>query len=209
MINEVAKGLEDKSIAVIGAGGLGGYIIGLSSRLPLKKIYIFDGDVFSQSNMDRQLYCTKETIGKSKALIAAEKCNEIGVTEAVGINEYFTIEHCEKIMNVDCIVDATDNIAARLMLEKVGEILNIPIIHGAIDGFFGHVAVVKPGEKTLSKLYANKGNTAGPTLSFVPSIIASIEVSQMAKLLCCDKTLGKGELLMVDLNNDETRVIKI
>lgn len=208
-IEDIKLKISDKTIAVIGAGGLGGYIIGLASRLGLAKIFVFDGDLFSQSNIDRQLYCKKQTLGKNKAEVAAESCNEVGVTEAIAVAVFFNEEYFELIKDVDCVIDATDNIASRLLLERFGELYNVPIIHGAIDGMYGHVAVVKPGEKTISKLYSGEEIKPGKTISFVPSLIASIQVSQMAKLLSGEKTLGKGELFIVDFIESTTKVINI
>ncbi|HQC54717.1 MAG TPA: ThiF family adenylyltransferase [Clostridia bacterium] len=209
LIEDIKVKINGKSIAVIGAGGLGGYIIGLTSRLGLSKIFIFDGDLFTTSNIDRQLYCQKDTLGRNKAEVAAESCSAIGVTETIAIQDYFGEEYFDLIKDVDCVVDATDNVTTRRLLEKFGEAYSIPIIHGAIDGMYGHVAVVRPGDKTITKLYRVEVRKPGKTFSFVPSLIASIQVSQMTKLLSGGRTLRKGELLIVDFATSNTQIINI
>ena len=61
-----------KTVAIVGAGGIGGYIIEHFARLGVKKIIIFDGDNFELSNINRQRFCNLQTIGKNKAEEAKE-----------------------------------------------------------------------------------------------------------------------------------------
>ena len=63
--------LADKKILVAGCGGLGGSVIELLSRSGIGHLIVADGDQFEPSNMNRQLLCTTDTLGRSKAEAAA------------------------------------------------------------------------------------------------------------------------------------------
>ena len=64
--------LKEKTVTVIGCGGLGGYLINGAARLGIGKLRLIDCDVFSESNLNRQLFCTEKNLGKSKAQEAAK-----------------------------------------------------------------------------------------------------------------------------------------
>ena len=69
--------LRSKKIAVIGCGGLGGYIIEMLARLGVGTLAVADGDVFEESNLNRQLLSDTGVIGKNKALQAKIRISTI------------------------------------------------------------------------------------------------------------------------------------
>lgn len=209
MFTELSKELKNKKIVVVGAGGLGGNIINHLSRLGVGEIIIIDGDSFDESNLNRQLYANLTTIGKNKALVAAEESNKIGLSIATAIPEFLSESHIPILKGADCIFDATDNISARLYLEQLSARLQIPIIHGAVNAFSGQIAVIRPGDKTLSKLYFGKNIPNVPTLNFVPSTIANLQVCQMIKLFSDSGALKSGEVMLVDIFLCEIRIINV
>ena len=62
--------LQSKNVLVVGCGGLGGYILEYLARIGIGAIRCADGDRFDRSNLNRQLLCTEETLGKPKAATA-------------------------------------------------------------------------------------------------------------------------------------------
>ena len=62
--------LRTKKVAVIGCGGLGGYIIEQLARLGIGTIRIVDGDVFEESNLNRQLFSDMNVLGKPKTEVS-------------------------------------------------------------------------------------------------------------------------------------------
>ena len=64
------ESLKEKSVAVVGCGGLGGFVIEALARLGVGSLRLIDADSFSESNLNRQLYATEKNIGKSKAKAA-------------------------------------------------------------------------------------------------------------------------------------------
>ncbi len=188
--------LKRAKVCVIGCGGLGGYVIEMLGRIGIGAITAIDGDVFDETNLNRQLLSEMSLIGHSKALAAKERMLSVNPEISVNaIHTFFLPENAEALlMGHDVIVDALDQIPARFLLQETAERLNIPFVHGAIAGWYAQISTVFPGEKTLEKIYRKdvvkgKENTLGNP-SFTPAYASSVQVSEVIKLL-----LGRGELL--------------
>lgn len=70
---EENESLSKRKVCVIGCGGLGGYIIEMLGRLGVGHITAVDGDVFEESNLNRQILSDVEVLGVKKALIAQKR----------------------------------------------------------------------------------------------------------------------------------------
>lgn len=111
------------------------------------------------------------------------------------------------------VIDALDNIQSRLILEDTCQELGIPLIHGAIGGWYGQVAVIMPGRPLLKKIYGegqDKGleeDLGNP--SFTPGVIAGIQVAECVKVLLNKDGILKGQILTVDLQNLEFDIIDV
>jgi molybdopterin-synthase adenylyltransferase len=193
---EENESLREKKVCIIGCGGLGGYIIEMLGRLGVGYITAVDGDVFEITNLNRQILSNMDTLGKGKAETAADRMKlvnpDIKVKAITGrLNE----ENAESILSDhDVIVDALDNIKTRFVLQECAKALNIPLVCGAIGGWYGQVTTILPGDDTLNKIYKCEDNCGVEkelgNPSFVPALIASIQVSEVLKIL-----IGRGELL--------------
>ena len=189
--------LFQSRVAVVGCGGLGGYVLEELARLGVGKIVAIDPDIFEEHNLNRQLLSSIELLGTSKALAAVQRISEINpAVRVTPIAAAFDKENgSEMLGSVELVIDAVDNIPTRLDLAEICSQLNIPLIHGAIAGWFGQVATIYPGDKLLQKLYGNwtggKGIEAGlGNPSFTPAVAASLQVAEACKLL-----LGQGRPL--------------
>lgn len=206
--------MKQKKVCVVGCGGLGGYIIEMLSRFGIGTMSVVDGDVFDATNLNRQLLSTINTLGKSKAFTAAERVESID--SSLTIQVVATILDRENASDIlkghDVVVDALDSNSARLILLDACKELNIPLVHGAIGGWFGQVSTVFPEDEFIRSRVrgmANKGiekQIGNP--SFTPACIASIQVAEIIKVL-----LGRGELLrekimFIDLLNNEIEVLE-
>jgi molybdopterin/thiamine biosynthesis adenylyltransferase len=86
------------------------------------------------------------------------------------------------------------------------------LVHGAIAGWYGHVATQFPGDDTLQSIYSSwkSGKGVEQTLgnpSFTPALVASLEVAEVCKLLVGQGTPLRGRQLMIDLYSMELNVI--
>ncbi len=189
--------LFHSQVAVIGCGGLGGYILEQLARLGVGRIVAIDDDVFEEHNLNRQLLSSPATLGRVKVEVAAERIAEINPAVTLRpLRALFGRENGAALLaGADCVIDAVDNIAARLALEEVCEELKIPLVHGAIAGWYAHVGTVFPGERSLRKIYRHWQGGKGieqqlGNPSFTPAVAASLQLAEACKVL-----LGQGRLL--------------
>ena len=171
--------------------------------------------MFEESNLNRQRFSTESRLGLSKADCIKNEILEIN-SEVVVYAQNVRIDDTnglELLKEADAVMDGTDNVPTRLLLQRLCEELGIPLVHGAIGGWYGQVCVVMPGDRTLSKLYPREdiigvekhlGNPA-----FIPALVASLQVAEVLKFL-----LGKGEIfrnsmLYIDTLNNQTMRIEL
>ena len=207
--------LQSSKVCVMGCGGLGGHIIEMLGRLGIGHITAVDSDVFEVSNLNRQLFSDEMSIGKSKALMAVERMKVVNSdVEVIPVTQYIDKTNAKEILGGhELVIDALDNIESRLVLEKACKDLNIPLVHGAIAGWYGQVCTIFPEENTLSKIYSSgisKGmekRLGNP--SFTPALVASMEVSEAVKILLGKGELLRNKLLFLDLLSNEFVTIEL
>ena len=159
------EALAGKRVAVVGCGGLGGSVIEALARIGVGYLRVIDGDVFEESNLNRQLLCTEETLGREKAHVAAERVATINST--VEVEPVVTLleesNAAELLGGVDCVVDCLDSLEARFWAAHACQKLGTPIVYGAIAGWFGQVCTVYPGDPSFVTVYSaleGKANTS-------------------------------------------------
>lgn len=206
--------LKTFKVLIIGCGGLGGYVIEMLSRLGVGHLICVDGDVFDESNLNRQLLSTEETIGKAKAEEAKMRIQAVNSDTVITSHVCYADE--ENLLTLsdgcDVVIDAVDNMAGKLMLEKFCRENKLPLIHGAIGGWYGQVTTVYPGDDTISFLYKNSKKGIESLLgnpSFTPGTIASIQVSECLKVLLKKGNTLKKQILMIDLLNHDYEIIDL
>lgn len=204
------------SVAVIGCGGLGGYVVEELARLGVGRIVVIDPDVFEEHNLNRQLFSTPSNLGKAKVEAAAARVSEINpAVTLVPIQEAFSPANGEGLLKgCQIVVDALDSIQVRLELAEICSTMNIPLVHGAIAGWFGHVTTQFPGDTTLQTIYRSwkGGKGVEQTLgnpSFTPAVVASLEVAEVCKLLLGHGVPLRGRQLIIDLLSMEISTIDI
>ncbi|MCL2165139.1 MAG: HesA/MoeB/ThiF family protein [Oscillospiraceae bacterium] len=201
--------LREFKVCVIGCGGLGGYVIEHLARLGIGHITAVDGDVFEESNLNRQILSDETVLGLNKAVVAEERIKKVNSdVRLTAINEYITEKNSETILSGhDVVVDALDNIHARILIGEAAQKLGIPIIHGAIAGWYGQVCVIAPGVPIYDKLYHGSTEEGMESvlgnLPFTAAVIAAIQASEAVKVLLGREDALSGRLLTVDLIQNE------
>jgi len=214
MTQDEITALKEKKVCVVGCGGLGGYIIEMLSRLGVGNITAIDGDVFDETNLNRQLLSEEALIGSSKAEAAKSRIQKVNSEVEVFAKAVFLREDnaVALVAGHDVVVDALDNISTRRILEKACSISEIPLIHGAIAGWYGQVTTIMPGSGVFSKLYpetAEKGiETELGNPAFTPALVASIQVSETLKLLIKKGEPLIGRLLTLNLLDHEYQIFE-
>ncbi|MBB6215802.1 molybdopterin/thiamine biosynthesis adenylyltransferase [Anaerosolibacter carboniphilus] len=209
------ENLQTFKVCVVGCGGLGGYLIEMLGRLGIGSITAVDGDHFDETNLNRQLLSDVASLGVPKAAKAQERMKLVNPFINVNpILQRLTPENGREILQGHHLVmDALDNIPSRMTVQAVAEELNIPMIHGAIAGWYGQITTILPGDRTLSHIYpvdSVKGieQTLGNP-SFTPALVASIQVSEGLKVLIGRGELLRRKILYLNLLDNEYEVINL
>lgn len=215
--------LKESSVLVIGCGGLGGYAIEYLARLGIGHITAVDGDVFCESNLNRQLLSSTVSIGKPKASEAAARISAINPEiEISAVNEFFTRDNAATLLKgIDIVIDALDNVEARLILEDACEAAEKIIVHGAVQGWNLQATLVQPGSKLLHKLYkandktpathedSKKDSEAKSCLCPTPACCAAIQISEALKILLGRESSLNGNMLFWDLQTMESYTLPL
>ena len=173
--------INTTTVLIIGLGGLGGFVVDFLSRLGVQKIKLLDFDTFDTSNLNRQLLSTQKNIGSFKAIEAKKYINSVNACIEVEVfcNKFEECDFNFLFKNVNVVFDCCDNIKTKLNIENQCQFFKIPLIYGAVAGYFGQVACILPEYPLLKKIYPKEhssgiSNKLG-NLCFIVSIIASFQ----------------------------------
>jgi molybdopterin/thiamine biosynthesis adenylyltransferase len=197
--------LRTKTVAVIGCGGLGGYLIEFLARLGIGSIRCVDGDTFQESNLNRQLLSTVSLLGVNKAEAAADRVKAINPdVQVTAIPVFLDADNAEDLIkDCDAVFDGLDNIHSRRILAQACRSEKIPYIYGAIAGWVAQAAIYMPEDNWIEKLYPEdvviKDKSA---LSFIPALCAAMQVSLCTRVLT-GRAVQTGKLHYADLLYEE------
>jgi molybdopterin/thiamine biosynthesis adenylyltransferase len=206
--------LAESRVAVIGAGGLGGQVIMLLSRVGLGHLIVIDFDVFDETNLNRQALCSKKSLRKPKSEVAVNVVSSIN--PGVEVTPYqlrLTSSNAPKVLfGSDVVVDALDTIPDRFTLEKITKKLGIPLVHGALAGFEGWMMTIFPDDSGLKRLYkgeeAKKSNAQAPEAilgipGLIPSIIGTLQAMEVLKIILKRGKIFRNSMAHVDLEKGQ------
>lgn len=123
--------LSQSRVAVFGVGGVGGFVCEALARSGVGKLTLIDGDTVAKSNINRQIIALESTVGKHKAEVMKERILDINPNaEVKAINIFLNTETVDTVnfTQFDYIVDAVDDIKAKVLLAKLADENKIPII---------------------------------------------------------------------------------
>ena len=121
----------NSNVLIVGVGGVGGACFEALVRMGIKNVSIVDGDVFSESNLNRQLLCIRDNIGHSKVNEAVLRAKSINLDILVNSYEMFLNEANINELDYDkydYIIDCCDTMTTKLLLIKKAIEYNVKII---------------------------------------------------------------------------------
>lgn len=128
---EAMEKLWQSRIAVFGIGGVGGYAVEALARSGIGSLDLIDDDRVCLTNINRQIYATRKTVGKYKVDVAAERILEINpAINVVTYKTFYTPETAEQFdfEKYDYIIDAIDTVTGKIELVLQAQKVNVPII---------------------------------------------------------------------------------
>ena len=201
--------LLESRVLLIGAGGLGSPASLYLAAAGVGTIGIVDADVVDDSNLQRQIVHSTESLGEPKVLSAKRTIEALNPdVKVVPFQERLTSENVERILadGWDVIVDGADNFPTRYLVNDASVWHGIPVVHGSIYRFEGQVTVFKPNEGPCYRCLFPQppppelapSCAEGGVLGVLPGIIGSIQASETLKLLIGAGDSLQGRLLLFD-----------
>ncbi len=209
--------LLDARVLVIGAGGLGCPVLQNLAAAGVGTIGIVDGDIIEETNLHRQLLYTMNDCGKNKAETAAQKIGILNPeVDVVVYANFFNAQNAADIFqDYHIIVDCTDTIGARYVINDVAVAKRIPVVYASIYKFEGQVSVFnyKNGpsyrclfpEPTGLKKVSNCVSTG--VLGVLPNILGAFQANEVLKIILEIGDVLSGKLLIYDALTCQTQTI--
>ncbi|MGH2346940.1 MAG: molybdopterin-synthase adenylyltransferase MoeB [Chloroflexota bacterium] len=211
--------LLDSKVLLIGAGGLGSPAALYLAAAGVGTIGLVDADVVDESNLQRQILHSTESVGQAKTASARRTLEALNPDVKV-------IEHTERmvadnvleiIADYDVIVDGADNFPTRYLLNDASLLANKPVVHGSIFRFEGQLTVFKPHEGPCYRCLfpepppaelAPSCSEAG-VLGVLPGIVGCLQGSETLKLLLGIGDSLVGRLLLFDALESKFRELRL
>lgn len=190
-------------VLVAGTGGLGSPASMYLAAAGVGTLGLVDSDSVDLSNLQRQLLHGTSDLGRLKVDSAFERLGELNPTvnlvrHALRISNE-TID--ELLRDYDLVVDGSDNLETRHVLNRACVRAGKPLIHGAILQFYGQATVIAPGGRPCYHcLFPEKPEATGPScqmagvMGAVAGVIGSIQALEAIKWLLEGKSSLVGEL---------------
>ena len=147
--------LKRAKVLVVGAGGLGSPVLLYLTAAGIGRIGILDNDIVSESNLQRQILYDTQCLGALKVEVAARTLQALNpYTTIVPYAQRLTSENTFIIAEYDLVIDATDNLPSRYLIDEACVRYGKPFVYGSICEFKGQVSVFNyQGGPTYRDLY--------------------------------------------------------
>ena len=198
--------LLDATVLLVGAGGLGGYVLELLARLGVGRIVVADGDVFEESNLNRQLLSSVQDLGRNKARVGMERAASIAPLVEVRALEMFLdrLSLPRALEGVHVVVDALGGIRPRMDLHDAALERKIPVVAAAVAGWTAVVGSESPGLRGISRMWTNPGDADAEhvlgSLAPAVSLAAALMAAEASRYLLHGELALAGRMLHADLS---------
>lgn len=195
--------LQTKKIAIIGSGGLGSSLAFALGASGIGEIHMIDFDEVSLHNIHRQIAFKVGDEGKNKALLNVQLIEARCPYVKAIAHECNFEEFSKKNIDVDLIIDATDNLPTRAEINEYAKSKNMPWLYGSVEAFHGQVCFIDESSFTDAFKITKKipEGIAAPIVMHIASLQANLALRYLAGLSVKKDTLyylffnDEGELI--------------
>ena len=206
-------------VLIVGAGGLGSPAAFYLAAAGVGTIGLVDDDVVDESNLQRQILHTTDRVGVKKIESAKRSLNALNPDVRISaFDERLTAENVEeRLRTYDVVIDGTDNLETRYVLNDAAVRLRKPVIHGSVYRWDGQVTTFIPFEGPCYRcMYpsmpppelAPACDVAG-VLGVLPGIVGLLQANEAFKILLGAGETLAGRLLMFDALGTEFSEVRI
>ena len=181
---ETQRSLQSKRIAIIGCGGLGSSLAFALGASGIGEIHLVDFDEVSVHNIHRQIAFKVGDEGKNKAAVNAKVVEERCPYVKVSAHECDFNGFEAKNIEVDLIIDATDNLPVRGEINTYAKSVNTPWVYGSVEAFNGQICFFE--EASFNDVFKITQKTpagiAAPIVMHIASLQANLALRYLAGL---------------------------
>ena len=209
--------LFNSKVTIVGMGGLGCPAAQSLLTIGVGNLNLIDGDIIALSNLHRQPLYGPNDVGLKKVIVAKKKLTSLNYDSKINITDTNLDDKngMSLLSESDVIIDATDNSASRVLIDKLSKNTNIPMIYGGLYRWEGQVSVLNVnGSPGYTELFPNPkpgGETCEDAgiLGMISGIIGNIQALEAVKLIVGVKNNLVGKLLIYDGMNHTTQIIDL
>ena len=188
---EVQTSLQDKKIAIVGSGGLGSSLAFALGASGIGEIHMIDFDAVSLHNIHRQIAFKVGDEGKNKAVINTELIMQRSPYVKAIAHECDFQTWAQKAIDIDLIIDATDNLPTRGEINAYAKKVNLPWVYGSVEAFHGQVCFIEKSSFTdaFKIIQKTPAGIAAPIVMHIASLQANLALRFLAGLHVKKETL--------------------
>jgi sulfur carrier protein ThiS adenylyltransferase len=208
--------LGNIKVLQIGVGGLGSPFALYLTAAGIQELRIVDNDTVSLSNLQRQILYREQQINQAKTDIAAVELQNLNSNVNVKTYQDYVDEQSieEYIDDIDFIVDCSDNLKTKFLVNKTAVKHNIKCVVAGIKDFFGQIITVDPDNTacyecvfTEQEVKEKKKETL-PVIGATAGVLGTLEAVEVIKTALGLPNLY-NKLLMADLLNQSYNIIDV
>ena len=211
--------LSQAKVLIIGIGGLGCSVLQNLVAAGVGTIKIVDGDVVEETNLHRQFLYNLDNCGRKKVEVAAEVViKQNPEVQIYAYSEYFNKQNClEIVADYHIIVDCSDTIPTRYLINDVAVTKGIPMVYASIHKFEGQLSVFNykngatyrclfPEDERL-EVISNCNDTG--VLGVLPNILGAMQANEVLKIILGIGVVYCGRLLLYNSLDNTSQSIEI
>ena len=152
--HELARRLQSR-VLVLGCGGLGGHVAELLARTGVGSIRLVDNDIFEESNLNRQRFCTERVLGQPKVIVVRDALADIAShVETEALELVADGDNLSSLVSgMDVALDCLDSISAKTALEQAALAAGVAFVHGSVLRDEGFCYASSGPQARLEELY--------------------------------------------------------
>ncbi len=208
--------LKTASVLVVGCGGLGAPVSLYLAGAGVGKLTLIDGDRVDLGNLHRQVIYTEADVGQPKVQASAARLRALNSDIQIeAIDASLQADNVDALVaSCDLVLDCSDNVATRLLLNRICITHNRPWLFASVYQYSGQCALFLPGNACYQCLYREPPTTAidcnsAGVLGVLPGLLGTLQANEALRFLSGLETSSAGHLLLVESQDMQVQRLRL